>query len=229
MKERRTHLLDRAQRTTERLFFFSRDTSFVSRKIPLGRSIYFLETIEAAQSVKSFQSIGRFVHTQNTRDDDGRASRAAATNEQQFEQQCFIKPSVKNGTPGRRVARPRNERKRVVRHQQTARFVRRSRPGAVALLRRRPGAVARNRLHLPSVITAVADESRVEQSVQRFSFVTVRGVASGHASAVFKRARASVLVPVFEHGEQNETVRVFTVDVVRGDRRVGESGRHGGD
>ena len=39
----------------------------------------------------------------------------------------------------------------------------------------------------------------------------------------------SVLVPVFEHGEQNETVRVFTVDVVRGDRRVGESGRHGGD
>ena len=99
----------------------------------------------------------------------------------------------------------------------------------MALLRRRPGFVARNRLHLPTVITTVAHESRVEQSVQRFSFVTVRGVASGHASAVFKRARASVLVPVFEHGEQNETVRVFTVDVVRGDRRVGESGRHGGD
>jgi len=101
--------------------------------------------------------------------------------------------------------------------------------GAVALLRRRPGSVARNRLHLPVTLTSVAHKSRVEQSVQRFSFTTVRGVASGHASAVFKRARASVLVSVFEHGEQNETVRVFTVDVVRGHRRVGESGRHGGD
>lgn len=99
----------------------------------------------------------------------------------------------------------------------------------MALVRRRPGVVARNRLHLSSLITAVVNESRVEQSVQRVSFTAVRGVASGHASAVFKRARAVVLVPVFEHGEQNETVRVFTVDVVRGDRRVGESGRHGGD
>ena len=99
----------------------------------------------------------------------------------------------------------------------------------MALVRRRPGVVARNRLHLSSLITAVVNESRVEQSVQRVSFTTVRGVASGHTSAVFKRARAVVLVPVFEHGEQNETVRVFTVDVVRGDRRVGESGRHGGD
>ena len=181
----------------------------------------------SAESVKAFP----IDWTIRTRDDDGRASRAdTATNEHYFEQQCFIKqPSVKNGTPGRELTRPRNERKRLVRHQQTKRSVRRSRPGVVAQLRRRPGVVARNRLHLSSLITAVFNESRVEQSVQRVSFTAVRGVASGHASAVFKRARAVVLVPVFEHGEQNETVRVFTVDVVRGDRRVGESGRHGGD
>ena len=98
----------------------------------------------------------------------------------------------------------------------------------MALLRRRPGVFARNRLHLSSLIATVVNESRVEQSVQRVSFTAVRRRIR-HASAVFKRARAVVLVPVFEHGEQNETVRVFTVDVVRGDRRVGESGRHGGD
>ena len=57
----------------------------------------------------------------------------------------------------------------------------------------------------------------------------MRGEPPGHEGAIFERTRALVFVPVFKHGEQNETVRVFTVDVVRGDRRVGESGRHGGD
>ena len=64
--------------------------------------------------------------------------------------------------------------------------------------------------------------------MQRFSAVAVRGESSGHESAVFERARAFILVPVFEHGEQDEAVRVFTTDEFRRDWRFGESGRHGG-
>lgn len=134
-----------------------------------------------------------------------------------------------DGAARRRAARPGDSGKRAFGHLETPRRLRRSRPGVVALLRGDTGVVARDRRDIPAVVAAEFDEPREQSGVQRAGTFAMRGEPPGHEGAIFERTRALVFVPVFKHGEQNETVRVFEIDEFRSDRSAGESGRHRGD
>ena len=95
-------------------------------------------------------------------------------------------------------------------------------PGAhpVALVRGHPRPAAGDRVHLPTALAAEPHEPRVQPGVQRVGAPAVRRVAPGHPLVLPQRPHPAVPVPVPEHGEQDEAVRVPEAHVPGRHRRA---------